>query len=992
MTGDGVVEELAELGTLAITSIDHRRDRERAQLRELLDDFEDGHGSLVLIGGEAGIGKTTLIEDLIEEAQNRECLVLSGGCYDLATTPPYGPWTEALNRYRPGEGDPELPPWFHNPEEFEQVGSQQALFEEAARFLRAVASQRPVVTILEDLHWSDPATLEALRYLARALADAAVLLVSSYRDDELTRRHELYQLMPILIRESRAERIYLNRLDEEAAGRLIRDRYELSADDIRRLTSYIQERSEGNPFSAEELLRGLEDEGTLRSLDGGAQLGALTEMIVPPMLRQVIEGRLQRLDERALGLLEIAAVIGHEASLDLWQQVSGAEASELNAAMVAALDANVIDESPDGASLLFHHALMREALYTGIAPLQRRELHRAVVERLIEEPGADPDEVVTHLEHAFDPRALEWLVRAGDRAMRSFAWEVAAERYERALELLERRPDPDPVQHCEILLALGEAQSRIATGRIATRTQPGLGAGASRAGRDTYWRTADIARDANLPEQLAEAAIGVVGFNPYPHQAGIEGIHLLEEALDRLPSADTPLRVRILARLSLDPYMLASGWDEYFVTEELEGLVRERSDEAVAVARRLDDPASLAYALIMRGLQHDLRSEDEWLEGAEEAVQAATKADDRTLLALALLGKAVALESRGDIAAKRRVMDQRAIIAEQLRVPFFLFNGAIWNAASALVEGRLVEAEHHLDSADRLQPDTGIGMVIRTALYVEQRRDEELIPILERYKQLVRNNNVSRFFRLLDVFVRVQTGQHTSARQAFDTTVEEWNLARGFRRRWLARLAEVCAGVASVEHANRLYEALMPYARLNVYLESSDIGGCVSYYLGLLATTLELWDEAEEHFNVALELNSEWGYRLHIANTQYAWGEMLLRRGRAEDRQRALELLEQARALAGEMGSVRLQRLIDELVPQPSATRTAYPAGLTQREVEVLRLVARGMTDAEIAEKLYISPRTVSQHLRNCYNKLGVNNRAEAAVWAVEADLFTDPA
>jgi DNA-binding CsgD family transcriptional regulator len=134
-------------------------------------------------------------------------------------------------------------------------------------------------------------------------------------------------------------------------------------------------------------------------------------------------------------------------------------------------------------------------------------------------------------------------------------------------------------------------------------------------------------------------------------------------------------------------------------------------------------------------------------------------------------------------------------------------------------------------------------------------------------------------------------------------------------------------------------------------------------------------------------MNAQWGYRLHVANTQYAWAETLLRRGRAEDRQRAHEMLEQARRLAREIGSVRLLKLIDELSPRQSAERATYPAGLTQREVEVLRLVARGMTDAEAAEELFISPRTASQHLRSVYNKLAVNNRAEATRVAVEQGI-----
>ena len=967
------------------------RDRERAQLRELLDDVEDGHGSLVLIGGEAGIGKTTIIDDLVEEAHDRECLVLSGGCYDLTTTPPYGPWTEVLNRYRPGEDDPNLPPWFHNPEEFEQVGSQQALFEETARFFRAVAGQQPVLVVLEDLHWSDPATLEALRYLARGLADDAVLLVASYRDDELTRRHELYQLMPVLIRESRAERIYLNRLDQDAATRLVRDRYDLPEEDIQRLTSYIQERSEGNPFFAEELLRGLEDAGTLKRLDGGTELGELTEMLVPPMLRQVIEGRLQRLDQRTLELLEIAAVIGHEASLDLWQEVSGAETSELNTAMVTALDANVINESSDGSNLVFHHALMREALYTGMTPLQRREFHRAVVDQLIEEPGADPDEIVTHLEHSFDPRALDWLTRAGDRAMRSFAWEVAAERYERALELLERRPDPDPVRHCQILLALGEAHNLLAAGRLGTGSRPGLGGGGSYVGRDTFMRAAEVARKGGTPEQLAHAALGVVGHNPSPQQGGIKGVYLLEEALERLPEEDSPLRVQLLARFGLDAYLQAVGPENLQFTPDLQAEVLARTEAAVLMARRLDDPAALTYALTKRIIQQDLLSEEEWLTLVSEAVDAATVAGDRVLLDQALTAKSQALARRGEIAALRELLNQYVSVADELRLPVSLWRNACQKASLALSDGRLQHAEEYVDEANRIQPQSGWGTALRIAVGIEKGWTTELDDELENLRGPM--IQILPLWRPLRLLVDMKMGDPELVRGEFHAFMDD-AIAAGrigqHRFLWLrstAWMAEICAVLDDSSYADRLYAALVPNALQNVNAVSTEGGGCVSYYLGLLATTMELWDEAEEHFGVAFEKNSEWGYRLHVANTQYAWGEMLLRRGLDEDRQRALELLEQARALADEIGSVRLLRLIDDLLPQQAAPRTAYPAGLTQREVEVLRLVADGMTDAETAEELFISPRTVGQHLRSVYRKLGVNNRLEAAVRAIDLDI-----
>src|SRR5262245_17430433 len=189
------------------------REREQAALREALDAALTGHGSLVLIGGEAGIGKTALAEALCQEATERGALVLVGRCYDLSETPPYGPWLEVTARYPAAPpGLPPLPAVVTDRAALAAVASQAALFERVAAWFAAVAAARPLVLLLEDLHWADPASLDLLRTLARGLADLPLLLLATYRSDELTRRHPLYQLLPTLEREAHAARLDLRAL------------------------------------------------------------------------------------------------------------------------------------------------------------------------------------------------------------------------------------------------------------------------------------------------------------------------------------------------------------------------------------------------------------------------------------------------------------------------------------------------------------------------------------------------------------------------------------------------------------------------------------------------------------------------------------------------------------------------------------------------------------------------------------------------------------
>ena len=336
------------------------RDRERAQLRELLDAAIAGHGSLALISGEAGIGKTTLVDDLITSARDAGCLVLSGGCYDLTTTPPYGPWAEALRRHEPRADQPQTPAWFSDPDTLGEIGSQAALFEEARRFFFELAESQPMVVVLEDLHWSDNASLEALRYLARTLRETPILIVVTYREDELTRRHELYQLLPSLVRESQAQRVHLNQLDRADIRRLVANRYDLGKADIERLVEHVIERSEGNPFFATEILQGLEDEQVLQLSGEGWSVADMEGIPIPLLLRQVLDQRLATLTPETLSALQVAAVIGQVVPVDLWQQVTEPDAGSFDQVVAEALETRILDEAPSPDALAFRHALLRK--------------------------------------------------------------------------------------------------------------------------------------------------------------------------------------------------------------------------------------------------------------------------------------------------------------------------------------------------------------------------------------------------------------------------------------------------------------------------------------------------------------------------------------------------------------------------------------------------------------------------------------------------------
>lgn len=352
------------------------RTRERACLRDELG-AAAGRGRFVLVDGEAGIGKTTLVRDLMHEAKARGVRILTGHCYDRTNAPPYGPWLELFESY---EMEPSLPdpPASFAEGRLTRVASQAALFSDVRRFLAELAGQGSVLIVLEDLHWADPSSLDLLRYLGVHLGQWPILLVASYRPDALTRNHPFYQHLPALVREADGLCLHLRRLDADAFHALVGVRYRLPAADALRLVAYLERHADGNPFFAVELLRALEEEGLLRPGDDRSSLGDLDRIVVPTLLRQVIDSRIARLGEDTRKPLELAAVIGQEVSLALWATLAELDEEALLSIVERAVGMHLMEAERDGTRIRFVHALTREALYEGILPPRRRLWHGRV--------------------------------------------------------------------------------------------------------------------------------------------------------------------------------------------------------------------------------------------------------------------------------------------------------------------------------------------------------------------------------------------------------------------------------------------------------------------------------------------------------------------------------------------------------------------------------------------------------------------------------------
>ena len=414
------------------------RAQEQRVLRDELLAAMGGQGRIVLLGGEAGIGKTSLARDLAREAEALGVRVLRGHCYDLTTTPPYGPWIDLIESGR-WTADQATPPAALTADAQVRVTDQSALFGEVRRFFADLVGVGSLLLVLEDLHWADPASVDLLRSLSVSLGHWPLLLIVTYRIDELSRHHPFYQQLPALVREANALRLNLGAIDARALRELVShsQHMRLTATDEVRLVTYLERHADGNPFFAVELIRALEEKGLLRRGDDRSSLGELDRIVVPSLLRQVIDGRVARLGEATRERLEIAAVIGQEVPHNLWATVADLDEETLIEIVERAVASAVLEADQAGTGVRFVHALTREALYAGILPMRRHLWHRRVAEALALNATADPDAVALHFQQAGDPRAIEWLIRAGDRAQRVYAWVMAAERLRAAASLLE---------------------------------------------------------------------------------------------------------------------------------------------------------------------------------------------------------------------------------------------------------------------------------------------------------------------------------------------------------------------------------------------------------------------------------------------------------------------------------------------------------------------------------------------------------------------------
>lgn len=896
------------------------RDDELAELLAGLNDAVAGRGRVVLVSGEPGIGKSRLAEELASRADAQGVRVISGRCWEEGGAPAYWPWVQSLRSYvrdvdagalraELGAGAAEVAqivpeiravfPDLPSLPALDPEGARFRLFDSTTSFLIQAAAARPLVVTLEDLHAADTPSVLLLRFAAAQLGRARILIVGTYRAEDLEPDHALAKGLAELTREPVVRFLPLGGLTRTDVARLIRVTAGLDPPD--RLVTALHEETEGNPLFVGEVVRLLAAEGRL---DDAARSAAWKPQI-PRGLRDVIGRRLGRLSEECTRILVLASVLGREVRLDALAVAAEVSEDDLLDVLDEAVAGGIVAEVPGSLGRVrFTHTLIRDVLYNDLTPARRIRLHRRMGEILEAVFGSDSESHLAELAHHFYDalpggdvgKAVDYARRAADNATGLFAFEEAVRLYGMALDALDLSRPPDEEARCEILLALGDAQAR---------------AGDTPNARASFLSGADVARRVGRPEQLARAALGYGGRFVWEAGRGDPNlIPLLEEALESLGEEDSALRAKLLARLSGGP-----------LRDDPERRRRaDLSEQAVAIARRLDDPATLAY--VLDGRYAAIWWPDnlpERIDLASELVEVARRAEDKERELQGRHYLLLSLLERGDMTAVYREVEAKARLAQDLRQPAQQWYLAAVRSTLASFEGRFDEAESLIGETfeiGRLTEEAMAAIYRTMATYILRRLQGRLEETEEAVKKAVEDFPTYPVLRCVLAQLLAELGRDAEATEVLGSFRDDFS-DLPMNDEWvfgMTLLAEAVASLGDGTRATVLYELLEPYAGRIAVSPPDAAAGAVARPLGMLAAMLGRREDAERHFEAAVALNERTGARPWVVLAEQDYASLLADSDESSDRARALELAGRALAGARELGMNRVADRAERLI------------------------------------------------------------------------------
>jgi tetratricopeptide (TPR) repeat protein len=912
------------------------REHELAQLSAALAAARRGRGSLCLLVGERGVGKTTLADRLCEAAREQGIHVAYGAARDAGGAPAYWPWIQVLRALARERQDCQQPLVLGRgaadivalvPEIADRLapaaGASPArdpdqrrfeLFDAVAGFLAATTAASAAVLVLENLHAADEGSLLLLSFLARQLHDTSLLVVGTHVDVDVSPPAAVAHLLEDLAHDG--NRLPLRGLNEVAVAELIAARTGGPVD--AELLATIQRVTAGHPFFVNEIVRVL-------AADGQLPAHALTpgQLPLPDSVRAALDRRLSPLDADSRALLQAAAIIGEQFSVTRLAASVGFEPAVALTRLEPAERLQLVRPLPATVGrYVFAHALVRETLLRALGEEQRRELHRRVVEAIEQRHAGTLDDHLPALAyHSIEAvpvvgaaKAADYARRAGRRAARQLAYEEAARYFQQALDLQDGRP-PERQARCELLLALGSARRR---------------SGAIGAARAAFEEAAALARELAAPRLLARAALGytgALGGPTMPAQTDPVVVTMLEEALQALGPEPSPERAQLLARLALELY--------YMPDVERR---RTLSRQAVETADATGDPRSrliALYSLCWSTLGPD-GTEDRH-RAADELLELASGSDDLEMHFSARHFRVANCLERGDLAGVDAELVACDRLADTLRQPLYRWQAGLLRAMRALLQGRAEESEQltlAAFKAGRIVDEEAAAALLSAQLFNHRWVVGRLDEVAGWIEEFVGQRPFAPAWACAAAMLFSEIGRPELAREKLDAVGAHGfeDLPRDGNWTVAVALAALAAGALGArDHAAALYKLVAPVTDLVVVVAAGDATiGPMALYAGTLAAALGRWDDALAHFDHADRVTARLDARPVAAITHRERARMLIARGGDGDLAAAAEQCRGALVLARALGMVRLAEQASELLdglPAGEHNGMSYGAG-----------------------------------------------------------------
>jgi DNA-binding CsgD family transcriptional regulator/tetratricopeptide (TPR) repeat protein len=962
------------------------RTSELSRISAALQAVAGGQGRVLFVSGQPGIGKTTLAREALTMARSRGFVALEGRAHALEGGLGYAPLVDALGSFLrsldPAErgrlvsGLPDLgrlldglqlpPPIPLGDPALEKT----RVFEAVTRLVERVSSKQPIALFLDDLHWADPASVELLHYLSRGLADLPVLLLSTYRLQEAPSARGLELLLKSLRRMGLLEELTLQPLDAdgvaELAGRLLG--HAVSP----RLLELLDARAAGVPLFVQALVRGLMEAGYLVRNEAGWELGLVPPGIIPRDVRDLVTEQLDQIAPVERRLVELIAAGGDLAPHPVLWEVSGLGEDELSGALLRLRALGLITEEHLDADVAYGlaHPLIQDVAYHDLQEIVRRRIHAAYVRALERVGPGDLSRLARHYHGAAtevdDGRALQVLMEAGERARGSHANDDASRHFRAALEIARRtgRTDLLPVlleRLGEAWMLVGEQAAAVEAWKEALTVHLEAG-NLSAVGRlRRYLVQAEWDRG-NLESAQEHAEAGL---------AELSGSGALQELADLLYTHGWHLnRAGDLARL-----------------EDMAPRLRQLADQ-------LKTPCVRAQAYLTEaGLEAQKANMVVAHQKTREAHSAAQECGDPLLQQRVSGTLTLFLLSLGEVRSARQSALECLRLAQGLGAPALELWPHILLAFSDFFLGAwdraLAETQRGIEVASRLDhPRYGVLISVERALLLTYLGDLEEAEMLlaearEGYgSRFRRDRHIFTLFCMVEVAVALEKGDAKRASRAADGLAVPGLI---YVPSGLAVKAEALIAGGDLGGALLVIALLRSTGGREGLLSAAladRLEGTVRHQRGEKEAGVSLLAAAAQRFDGL-------GVPFEAARARLQWADLTAESDRPAAVAAARRSLSAFEELGARLYAGRARRLLRRLGVRTPGPRPGQPedALLSAREMEVARLVAEGLSNAEIAERLIVSPRTVGTHLEHIYVRLGINSRAALARYVVEVDL-----